>query len=213
MCHTNNKNFDWTEIQDVLYAVQQITPNLEGYWNNKNKIHVTSNISKKHAYWKENRMSTESSSYFNISYFLYSMEWILSNICQDSHKQQTVNCYTLKQQVLNILSFWTCTHRSFNNHAFITIHIVIIGDSHAGGCAAEISRDLGKNLEVNGRVMPGARLEDITNLVDDEINKLGKNDVVIAIGGTNDVNKNETNVGLEHLRVLYTKGITQTIWL
>jgi len=53
--------------------------------------------------------------------------------------------------------------------------------------------------------MPGARLEDITNLVDDEINKLGKNDVVIAIGGTNDVNKNETNVGLEHLRTFIHK--------
>ena len=59
--------------------------------------------------------------------------------------------------------------------------------------------------------MHGARLENITNLADDEINKLGKSDVVIVIGGANDVNKNETNVGLEHLRVLYTKGITQTI--
>jgi hypothetical protein len=55
---------------------------------------------------------------------------------------------------------------------------------------AEISRDLGKNLEVDGRVMPGARLENITNLADDEINKLGKNDVVIVIGGANVVNKN-----------------------
>jgi len=41
--------------------------------------------------------------------------------------------------------------------------MVIIGDSHARGYAAEISRDLGKNFEVNGRVMPGARLENITN--------------------------------------------------
>jgi len=84
-------------------------------------------------------------------------------------------------------------------------NIVIIGDSHARGYAAEIPRDLGKNFEVNGRVMPGARLENVTNLADDEINKLGKNDVVIVIGGANDVNKNETNVGLEHLRTFIHK--------
>jgi ribosomal protein L18E len=84
-------------------------------------------------------------------------------------------------------------------------NIVIVGDSHARSYAAEISRDLGKNFEVNGRVMPEARLENITNLADDEINKLGENDVVIVIGGANDVNKNETNVGLEHLRTFIHK--------
>ena len=91
-----------------------------------------------------------------------------------------------------------------------TKNIVITGNSHARGYAAKISHDLEKDFEVNGRVMPGARLENITNVADDEINKLGKSDVVIVIGGANDVNKNETNVGLENLRTLYTKGITQT---
>jgi hypothetical protein len=86
-----------------------------------------------------------------------------------------------------------------------TKSIVIIGDSHVSGYATEISRDLGKNFEVNGRVMPGARLENITNVADDEINKLGKSNVVILIGGANDVKKNETNVSLEHLRTFIHK--------
>jgi hypothetical protein len=49
-------------------------------------------------------------------------------------------------------------------------------------------------------VIPRARLENITNLADGEINTLGKSDAVIVIGGANDINKNETNIGLKHLR-------------
>jgi hypothetical protein len=48
-------------------------------------------------------------------------------------------------------------------------------------------------------VIPGARLENITNLADSEINTLGKSDALIVIGGANDINKNETNIGLKHL--------------
>ena len=47
--------------------------------------------------------------------------------------------------------------------------------------------------------MPGVRLENITNLADEEVSKLGKKDTVIVIGGVNDINKNETNVGFRHL--------------
>jgi lysophospholipase L1-like esterase len=78
--------------------------------------------------------------------------------------------------------------------------IVIIGDSHARGLAAEISSNLGYAFEVTGSVVPGARLENITNLADGEIRSLGKRDTVIVIGGANDINKNEANLGLLHLR-------------
>ena len=84
--------------------------------------------------------------------------------------------------------------------------IVIIGDSHARGYAAEISSGLGKDFEVTGTVMPEARLENITNLADEEVSTLGKSDTVIVIGGANDINKNETNVGLKHLRKLIKKN-------
>jgi hypothetical protein len=77
--------------------------------------------------------------------------------------------------------------------------VIIIGDSHARGYAAEISSTLGKDFEVTGTVIPGARLENITKLADSEISSLGKRDSVIVIGGANDINKNEVNVGLKHL--------------
>jgi hypothetical protein len=53
---------------------------------------------------------------------------------------------------------------------------VIIDDSHLRGYAAEISSGLGKDFEVTRSVMPGARLEIITNLKDKEVSTLGKSD-------------------------------------
>jgi hypothetical protein len=74
--------------------------------------------------------------------------------------------------------------------------IVIIGDSHARGIAAEISSSLGNDFEVTGTVMSGARLENITNLEDNEVSTQGKSDTVIAMGGANDISKNDANIGL-----------------
>jgi len=47
--------------------------------------------------------------------------------------------------------------------------IIIIGDSHARGCAREISNCLGKESEVSGTVMPGAGLAQITPLAHGQI--------------------------------------------
>ena len=78
--------------------------------------------------------------------------------------------------------------------------IVIIGNSHARGYVAELSSDLGQDFEVTGTVIPCARLEIIANFAVEEISSLEKSDAVIVIGGTNDINKNESNIGLTHLR-------------
>ena len=78
--------------------------------------------------------------------------------------------------------------------------MVIIGDSHARGLATEISSSLDNNFEVTGTVIPGARLENIIKLADGEISALGKSDAVIVMGGANDINKNETIIGLAYLR-------------
>jgi hypothetical protein len=76
----------------------------------------------------------------------------------------------------------------------------------------KISSSLGKDFEVTVTVMPGARLENSTNLAAEEVSMLGKSDTVIVIGGANDINKNETNVRLKNLRKFIKKktGITQT---
>jgi hypothetical protein len=67
--------------------------------------------------------------------------------------------------------------------------IVVIGDSHARRYATKVSSSLGNTFEVTGTVIPGALLENITKLANSEISALGKRDVVIVIGGANDINK------------------------
>ena len=76
----------------------------------------------------------------------------------------------------------------------------LTGDSHARGCAAEVSNCMGKSFEVTGTVIPGARNEAITHLDDKEITNISKDDVVVVWGGTKDISKNESNIGLKHIK-------------
>jgi hypothetical protein len=71
--------------------------------------------------------------------------------------------------------------------------ILIIGDSHATGWAAELSSSLDTTFEVMGAVMPGSRLVHITHLTHREISHLHRNEFVIILGGANDINRNESN--------------------
>jgi hypothetical protein len=97
-----------------------------------------------------------------------------------------------------------------NKHSAYTKkkRIVIICDSHARGCAAEVSNCLGKSFAVTGTVIPGARNEAISHLASKEITKLSKDDVVVVWGGTNDISRNESSIGLKHIRNLPLTSIT-----
>ena len=57
--------------------------------------------------------------------------------------------------------------------------MIIIGGSHVGGCNKELSKYLGKDLEVNGIVMPDSRINNVTHLSDKEISTLNKDDAVL----------------------------------
>jgi lysophospholipase L1-like esterase len=78
--------------------------------------------------------------------------------------------------------------------------MLILGDSHARGCAANLKSSLNENFEVTGTLVPGSRLEHITNLARSDISHMNHNDFVVVWGGTNDISKNESNTGLKHLR-------------
>ena len=77
--------------------------------------------------------------------------------------------------------------------------VIIIGDSHAKGCAAEITHNLGTTFEITGYVKPGTGLEEITNIASKEIDKLTKKDMVVVWGGANNIAKNESEKGLVHI--------------
>ena len=74
--------------------------------------------------------------------------------------------------------------------------IIILGNSHVRGCA----RELGKEFEVSGTKMLGSGLANITALAHEEILNLTSDDAVAIWGGSNDVNRNETSLGLRHLK-------------
>jgi hypothetical protein len=48
--------------------------------------------------------------------------------------------------------------------------------------------------------MPGARNKTITSLADKEVSNLSKEDIIIVCSDANDISRNETNIGLMHIR-------------
>jgi lysophospholipase L1-like esterase len=67
------------------------------------------------------------------------------------------------------------------------------------GCTDKIADLLGKSYSVTGIIKPNARLSAITSSLKREIESLTQEDLVIICGGTNDVAKNETTLGLRSL--------------
>jgi hypothetical protein len=86
--------------------------------------------------------------------------------------------------------------RAKNKHAKKKHKIIVIGDSHARGCAAEIQLNLDEGFEVQGFVTPGTGVSTITTSANSDIQHLSKQDVVVVWGGSRDVGKKETNKGI-----------------
>jgi hypothetical protein len=76
--------------------------------------------------------------------------------------------------------------------------IIVIGDSHARGCATEFKSNLDKNFDVQGFVYPGAAgLSTIISSAKRDIQQLPKQDVVVVWGGGGKgCGKNETKQGI-----------------
>ena len=87
-------------------------------------------------------------------------------------------------------------HRAKNKHMEKKHKIIVIGDSHAPGCAAEIQLNLDEGFKVQGFVTPGTGVSIITTSAKSYILRLSKQDVAVVWGGSRDVGKNETNKGI-----------------
>jgi len=77
--------------------------------------------------------------------------------------------------------------------------VVIIGDSHARGCAAEVKHLLNDKFEVLGLGNPGSGMEFIKNTVRTELHHLTKNDAVVVWGGSNDIARNNSIKGIKNI--------------
>ena len=82
--------------------------------------------------------------------------------------------------------------------------IIILGDSHATGCAQEVQHNPKHNSEVQGIVKPGANTEIIVNTSTKITSKLTKKDIVAVWGGTQDVRRNEMEKGLHQIKNFVT---------
>jgi hypothetical protein len=81
------------------------------------------------------------------------------------------------------------------------------------GCATKLGEYLGSAYEVSGTIMPGSRLQNITKLPRDDIAGLSHKDTVIIWGGSNDVNRNETNNGLNHLNAFINQSSNTNVMI
>jgi hypothetical protein len=77
--------------------------------------------------------------------------------------------------------------------------VMIIGDSHARGCAGNMKHILGNNFKVQGVVKPGAGAEVLTASAKFDIEQLTNKDAVVLWGGTKDVGKNNSQCGIRHI--------------
>ena len=78
--------------------------------------------------------------------------------------------------------------------------IVIIGDSHARGCAGELKSNLDADFEIQGFINPGTGLKTISTSAKREIQQLSTHDVVVMWGGSKDMGRNETKQGINWIQ-------------
>jgi len=71
----------------------------------------------------------------------------------------------------------------------------ILGDSHLRGTATKIDQYLNTKFEVCSWIKPGANTEELVNTLEKDFKCLGKKDVIVINGGTNDTGskRNQTN--------------------
>jgi hypothetical protein len=84
--------------------------------------------------------------------------------------------------------------------------VLIVGDSHVRGMAAELQRNLNNEYSVQGIVKPGADLETILTSGLKYVKRYSKKDLVIVWGGTKVVSRNETDKGLTQIRNFTNKN-------
>ena len=77
--------------------------------------------------------------------------------------------------------------------------ILIIGDSHVRGLSERIMDHLDDSYSVFGISKPNANIAAITSQTNLKVENLTKDDIVIFLGGTNDISKKETKKGLQTL--------------
>jgi hypothetical protein len=77
--------------------------------------------------------------------------------------------------------------------------VLLIGDSHAKKCAAELRNNLDSRYETSGMVKPGVKTNSLIVTWKNEIRELTDKDIIVFWGGANNVSTNNTCEGLKNI--------------
>jgi hypothetical protein len=124
---------------------------------------------------------------------------ITTNAMQISKVQSipnTKNNFELRNQMptVSLATLKTAKSKAKPKHK-----ILLIGDSHARGCASKLQEKLKEQYEVIGYVKPGAGATVLTKTAQQEISGLTEEDTLIYCGGTNDIAQNNTSRGIKFI--------------
>ena len=92
-----------------------------------------------------------------------------------------------------------------------THKVEVLGDSHIIGSAAVINQNLDEKYKVCSLTQPGACTKQIVDSQEEVLNNLGKSDVIVINGGSNDIEEANGRVnGILNLMVHFVQKYTNT---
>jgi hypothetical protein len=86
----------------------------------------------------------------------------------------------------------------------------IIGDSHLKGSAVKINQYLNTKFEVSSFIKPGACTNQLVHSQGMELLKLGKEDVIVINGGSNDISNNTNRNGILLMMTQFIQNFNNT---
>jgi lysophospholipase L1-like esterase len=91
--------------------------------------------------------------------------------------------------------------------------VLIIGDNHARNSASLLQGNLNTDYEVSGIVKPGAHMNAITDTVGEIVRSLTSDDVIIILGGSNDISRNNIKDTLKNVYEFVNRNAESNIVL
>ena len=191
-----------SSVKEIIQAdIQLLLSKIESI-EDLNKNHLETNISwSKVATLKHNKSKYKKQKITDPLYLTSNRFSLLDNdVDLEGNATTKAVSASIKKQTVN--SVRKCKINNCKKNKVInSVHkVLIVGDSHARGCAAEVKLKLNSEYEVIGFVNPGLTMKAIKGSVKEKINQLTKEDIVVLWGGSNDVAKNNSMLGVEHIR-------------
>ena len=99
------------------------------------------------------------------------------------------------------------------NLSAVKHNVLIVGDSHARGSAPLLQLNLGKDYAVSSFIKPGAQMKDITTTAKEERKSLKSEDLLVILGGSNNISKNNMREATSNVSDLVKGSIDTNIVL